>query len=80
MPFLFVPDGGPEAEEYSSNYVWYDADDAHSVRRALDEVSRRRRSDEPAPPPRSGRIRTTADRLFLPSGWLPRVVKIDGGE
>ena len=79
MPFLFVSDDGPEAEEYASNYVWYDADDPLSVRRALDEVSRRRRS-EAACAPRFGRIRTTADRLFLPSGWLPRVVKIDGGD
>lgn len=42
MPYLFVTDNAPEAEDYASNYIWYDANDPESVREALAEVTRRR--------------------------------------
>ena len=38
MPYLFVSDGAPEADEYSSNYFWFEADDPASLQRALDEA------------------------------------------
>ena len=38
MPYIFVPDGGPEADEYDSNYVWYSASDEESYARALAEA------------------------------------------
>ena len=41
MPYVFISDGAPEAEEYASNYVWYDPDCADSLQHAIDEVTRR---------------------------------------
>ncbi len=41
MPFLFVSDGAPEAEDYDSNYIWYEAQDAESLRRAVESAKRR---------------------------------------
>lgn len=54
MPYLFVSDGA-EAEEFDSNYFWYDVDDPASLQQALEESRRhtRRRPDEPALPLRA---------------------------
>jgi hypothetical protein len=41
MPYLFIPDGAPEADEYASNYVWCDPTDPASLRVALDELAQR---------------------------------------
>ena len=41
MPYLFVHDGYPEAEDYGDNYIWYDARDPDSVERAV-EIARER--------------------------------------
>jgi hypothetical protein len=41
MPYIFVDDGYPEADEYVNNYVWYDEDDPESLKRAWAEVRRR---------------------------------------
>jgi len=41
MPHIFVDDGAPEAEDYASNYIWFDSDDRGSYVRALAEARRR---------------------------------------
>ena len=40
MPYIFVDDGYPEADEYANNYVWYDEKDPESLQRAWTEVRR----------------------------------------
>jgi hypothetical protein len=42
MAYIFVSDGGPEAEEYSNNRIWFDERDPADRRRALLEAQRRR--------------------------------------
>jgi hypothetical protein len=42
MAYIFVSDGRPEADEYSSNRIWFDERDPADVRRALREAQRRR--------------------------------------
>jgi len=37
---IFVDDGGPDAAEFSSNYVWFDRDDPEDTQRAWDETHR----------------------------------------
>jgi len=76
MPWLFITDGGPEAEEYASSSVWYDPRDPASVQRALDETRRLRGDDAAAAPAGRAARSRVSDRRFLPSGWLPRVVRI----
>ena len=42
MAYIFVSDGRPEADEYSSNRIWFDERDPADVRRAQQEAQRRR--------------------------------------
>ena len=42
MAYIFVSDGRPEADEYSSNRIWFDERDPADMRRALREAQRRR--------------------------------------
>jgi hypothetical protein len=35
MPFLFIDDGCPEANDFADNYVWFDAADPRSVKQAF---------------------------------------------
>jgi hypothetical protein len=42
MAYIFVSDGRPEADEYSSNRIWFDERDPADMRRALQEAKRRR--------------------------------------
>lgn len=42
MAYIFVSDGQPEAEEYSSNRIWYDERSPEDRRRAFAEAQRRR--------------------------------------
>ena len=35
MAFLFIDDGSPEANDCADNYVWFDAGNPLSVRRAM---------------------------------------------
>lgn len=56
MAYIFVSDGRPEADEYSSNRIWFDERDPADMRRALQEAQRRReyiarRSGRSAPLP-----------------------------
>jgi hypothetical protein len=59
MPFLFIDDGSPEAEDCADNYAWFDAADPRSVQRVLARrdgalagpcaQGRARRADGPGP-------------------------------
>jgi hypothetical protein len=42
MAYIFVSDGGPEADEYASNRIWFDERDPEDRRRALSLAQRRR--------------------------------------
>ena len=41
MPYLFITDGYPEAEEFADNYIWYDAADPKSYQAARALVKER---------------------------------------
>ena len=42
MAYIFVSDGRPEADEYSSNRIWFDERNPADMRRAMLEAQRRR--------------------------------------
>jgi hypothetical protein len=42
MAYIFVSDGRAEADEYSSNRIWFDERDPADLRRALREAERRK--------------------------------------
>ena len=42
MAYIFVSDGGPEADEYASNRIWFDERNPEDRRRAMLEAQRRR--------------------------------------
>ena len=57
MAYIFVSDGRPEADEYSSNRIWFDEHDPADLRRAQQEAQRRREyiARRNAPKGRSGK-------------------------
>ncbi len=47
MPFIFVDDGYPEADDYASNYEWVET----AAVKARKDAARRRRACGKCPPP-----------------------------
>jgi hypothetical protein len=39
MAYLFLDDGGPEANEYASNYLYFDGSDSGTIERIADILS-----------------------------------------
>jgi hypothetical protein len=42
LAYIFVSDGGPEADDYDSSRIWFDENDPASYQRALEQARRRR--------------------------------------
>jgi len=38
MPYVLVSDGAPDADDYASNYIWYEENNSASLERALNKA------------------------------------------